>query len=679
MKAPKAKKIEHLHKMHGDTRVDNYYWLNQREDQEVIDYLTDENAYTKQVMADTEPLQKLLFEEMKGRIKEDDQSVPYQYDGYWFYTRYETGKEYPVICRKKGNLDAVEEILIDQNELAKGQDFHALGGLSISTNKNLLAYSEDLLSRRIYTIKVKNLSTGELLSDQIENTTGSIVWANDNETLYYTQKDESLRAYKIYRHTLGTPQSEDICVYHEEDNTFNCSIYKTKSKQYLIIGSYSTLTSDAYLLDADNPNGEFKQFIPREREHEYSITHFKDHFYILTNWDAKNFRLMKTPLDAWGKDHWEEVIAHRPAVMLEDIELFNKYMVLGERSQGLTHLRIMSWDGQTDYYLPFQDPAYVAYTSTNLDIDTEILRYGYTSLTTPNSVFDFNMRTQEQVLLKQQPVLGDFNPDYYQSERVMVTVADGTQVPVSLVYKKELKKDGPQPLLLYGYGSYGHSIDPTFSSIRLSLLDRGFIYAIAHIRGGEEMGRAWYEDGKLLTKMNTFTDFIDCGKYLIEENYTSADHLYGMGGSAGGLLIGAVINIEPSIWNGAIAAVPFVDVVTTMLDETIPLTTGEYDEWGNPNNKEYYDYMKSYSPYDNVVAQKYPNLLVTTGLHDSQVQYWEPAKWVALLRETKTDDNILLLETDMKAGHGGASGRFERLKEIALEYAFLLKLENIDQ
>lgn len=572
--------------------------------------------------------------------------------------------------------------MFNVNDMAKGYDYYSLGGLNVSMDNKLVAFGTDTLSRRKYTIRIKNLETGEIYSEEIKNTTGSSTWANDNKTLFYTKKDpQTLRSYRIYKHILGTDPSEDQLVYEENDDTFNTYVYKSKSRQYIIIGSHSTLTTEYRFLDADRPEEQFQVFQPRELGLEYSISHYGDHFYVVTNKDkATNFKLMKTPVTATSQENWENVIPHRDDYLLEDIDIFKDYLVVSERHNGLNTIRIIAWDGSKDAYIPFGSETYTAYTSINPDFDTDILRYSYNSLTTPTQVVDYNMNTGEKTVLKEQEVLGGkFDKENYTSERIWATAEDGTKIPVSLVYRKGIKKDGSNPLLQYAYGSYGSTIDPYFSTVRLSLLDRGFIYAIAHIRGGEYLGRQWYENGKLFTKKNTFTDFIDVSKYLIYQNYTSSDHLYAMGGSAGGLLMGAVVNMAPQLYNGVIAAVPFVDVVTTMLDDSIPLTTGEYDEWGNPNNKEYYEYMKSYSPYDNVVAQDYPNMLVTTGLHDSQVQYWEPAKWVAKLREFKTDDHVLLLHTNMDAGHGGASGRFESLKEVAEEYAFLLDLEGISE
>jgi oligopeptidase B len=682
LQAPIAKKIEKKLEKHGDVRIDNYFWMNQREDQEVLDYLNAENAYNDQMTAHTKDLQKKLFLEMKGRIKEDDESVPYKLNGYWYITRFEKGYDYPVYSRKKETLEADEEVMFNVNEMAKDFDYYSLGGLNVSPDNTMVAFGTDTVSRRQYTIRIKNLETGEIYDENIENTTGGSTWANDNKTLYYTKKDpQTLRSFRIYKHILGTDPETDELVYEEEDETFNSYVYKSKSREYIIIGSHSTLTTEYRILDANTPDKEFKIFQPRERGLEYSIAHYKDNFYIVTNKDdATNFKLMKTPLAKTEKEHWEDVIPHRKDFLLEDIDIFQKYLVVSERTNGLNKIRIIEWEGNKEYYIPFDNETYTAYTSINPDFDTDLLRYTYNSLTTPTSVVEYNMKTGDKTVLKEQEVLGgNFDKDNYTSERIWATAKDGTSIPVSLVYKKGLQKDQKNPLLQYAYGSYGSTIDPYFSTVRLSLLDRGFIYAIAHIRGGEYLGREWYENGKLFQKKNTFTDFIDVSEFLIQENYTSSNHLYAMGGSAGGLLMGAVVNMAPNLYNGVIAAVPFVDVITTMLDDSIPLTTGEYDEWGNPNEKSYYDYMKSYSPYDNVVKQDYPNMLITTGLHDSQVQYWEPAKWVAKLREYKTDQNVLLLHTNMDAGHGGASGRFEALKEVAEEYAFLLDLEGIKE
>jgi oligopeptidase B len=678
MQVPKAKKIPKELTIHNDTRVDNYYWLNDKENPEVIKYLEEENAYTRQQMISTEKLQEDLFIEIKGRIKEEDETAPYKFNHYWYTTKYIKGGEYPVYIRKKESLEAKEEVMFNVNEMAEGHKFYQLGGISISPDNQLACFSVDTVSRRIYTIQIKNLTTGEIYPDKLQKTTGNIVWANDNKTLYYSVQDpQTLRSSKIFRHILGTPQKEDVLLFEEKDETFSVCVTKTKSQKYIVIASGSTLSDEYRFIPADTPDAEWKIFQERERGLEYSFDHFEDSFYIVTNKDgATNFKLMKTPVDKTPKENWEEIIPHRESVLLEGFELFKKYLVTEERENGLTHIKIKSWDNSVNYELPFEEEVYTVGTSVNRDFDTEILRYRYTSMTTPWSAIDFNMKTREKTIIKEQIVLGDFDKNNYTTQRLWITARDGVKVPMSLVMKKNVRPSQITPLLLYAYGSYGYSMDSTFSSMRLSLLDRGFIYVIAHVRGGEDLGRPWYDNGKMLKKKNTFFDFIDCAKYLIDENFTSSSHLYANGGSAGGLLMGAVANYAPELFHGIVADVPFVDVVTTMLDDSIPLTTGEYDEWGNPNEKKYYDYIKSYSPYDNVERKKYPNMLVTTGLHDSQVQYWEPAKWVAKLREMKTDNNLLLLETNMDAGHGGASGRFESLKEVALEYSFYLLLEN---
>lgn len=675
---PVAEKVPFELEKHGDVRVDNYYWLNNREDQKVIDYLNAENAYYEEMTAHTKAFQEDLFQEMKSRIKEDDESVPYFKNGYYYITRFEKGKDYPIYSRKKGSLDAPEEILFDCNEMAEGHSYFNLGGLNVSPDNNLVAFGVDYVSRRQYTIQVKNLKTGEIYPEKITNTTGGSSWANDNKTLFYTRNNEvTLRSDKIYKHKLGKSPESDQLVYEEKDDTYNTFVYKEKSQKYLLIGSSSTVSDEYRYLDANNPDGEFKILQKRERGLEYGVSYYDGKFYIVTNKDnATNFKLVTCPENKTSKENWTDLIPHREDVLLEGIDIFKNYLVISERSGGLSKLRIRSWDTSTDYYLPFDSETYTAYTTSNVEFDTDVVRFGYQSMTTPASVMDFNMTTQEKTLLKEQEVPGGtFDKNNYVEERIWATAEDGTKIPMSVVYRKGMEKNGKNPVLQYAYGSYGYTIDPYFSTTRLSLLDRGFIFVLAHIRGGQYMGRQWYEDGKMLKKMNTFTDFVDCSKHLIAEKYTSAEHLYAQGGSAGGLLMGVVINIAPELYNGVVSQVPFVDVVTTMLDDSIPLTTGEYDEWGNPNDKEYYDYMLSYSPYDNVKAQAYPNMLVTTGLHDSQVQYWEPAKWVAKLRDMKTDDNLLFMDTNMDAGHGGASGRFESLKETAKVYSFLLDLE----
>ncbi|WP_434035979.1 S9 family peptidase [Formosa sp. 4Alg 33] len=673
--------------VHGDTRIDNYFWMRLSDEQKnattpdaqtqhVIDYLNAENDYLHKVMGHTDSLQTVLFDEIKGRIKKDDESVPVNHNGYSYYSKFKEGNDYPLYCRSKLGTET-EEVMLDGPELSKGLTYFEIGAQAVSPNNTLLAYAVDTISRRQYTVRFKNLGTGDMLDDVLENTDGSAVWANDNKTVFYTTKDpETLRSNKVFKHKLGDTQDLDVLVYEEKDDTFRCAVFKSKSEAFIFIGSFQTLSNEYQYMDANIPDGELKVIQPREKHLEYYVDHYANHFYIRTNKDgAKNFKIVETPIHATTQENWVDVIPHRDDVLLEDFDLFKEYLVITERENGLRKLRIRNWNGN-EHYLPFNDPTYLTYTTSNLDFDTNVLRYNYSSLTTPNSTFEYNMKTKEQVLLKQEEVLdSNFNPNLYASERLFATATDGTKIPISLVYKKGITKSGNNPLLLLGYGSYGISIDANFNSSRLSLLDRGFIYAIAHVRGGQEMGRDWYEDGKLLNKKNTFTDFIDCAEYLVDANYTSPEHLYAEGGSAGGLLMGAIVNMKPNLWHGVVAAVPFVDVVSTMLDETIPLTTFEFDEWGNPKDSIYYDYIKSYSPYDNVEAKSYPNMLITTGYWDSQVQYWEPAKWIAKLRATKTDDNLLIMDCNMDVGHGGASGRFERYKIQALKYAFLLDLE----
>lgn len=677
MNIPKAKKINKKLIAHGEVRIDPYYWLNERENPEVIKYLEEENAYCDFVMKDTEQLQKELFEEMKTRYKENDESLPYFFNEYWYVTRYKKGDEYPVFTRKYRSQENEEELLLDVNILAKGHNFYDVGGVSIAPNNELMAYSEDLTGGRIYTIYVQSVKTGEKFAEKLENTTGGIVWANDNQHFFYTRKNESLRAYQIFRHRLGTGQEEDVLVFHEEDEIFDVSVFKTKSLKYIFIASSSTTSDEYRFIPADNVFAEWQVIQPREKDLEYAVEHYEDSFYILTNeGGAKNFKLMKTPVVQPQKEYWKELVPYCEEVLLEGFEIFKDYLVLEERKMGLLHLKIYDYQNKISWYLSFEDPTYTVYIGMNMEFDTEVLRFGYTSLTTPSSTYEYNMKEKTTRLLKQQEVLGGkFLSKNYVSERVWASSRDGeNKIPISLVYHKNTLKNAETPLLLYGYGSYGCTVDASFSSTRLSLLDRGFVYAIAHVRGGEYLGRDWYEGGKMLQKKNTFFDFIDAAQFLVKENYTSKKRLYAMGGSAGGLLMGVVMNEEPQLFHGIVAQVPFVDVVTTMLDESIPLTTGEYDEWGNPNDKKYYDYMKSYSPYDNVEVKSYPNVLITTGLYDSQVQYWEPAKWVAKLRDLKVDDNVLIFKTDMTSGHSGVSGRFQGLREDALEYAFLLKI-----
>ena len=667
---------------HNHTRIDNYYWLNEPESPDVIAYLNAENDYLDKIMSPLKPLQEKLFEEMKGRIKEQDESVPVKNGEYFYYVKYVEGGEYPIYCRKKESLEVDEEILLDGNEMGKGKKYFSIGGYEITDNDEIIAYGVDTISRRNYTVRFKNLKTGEIYKDQIKNTEGgSFAWAADNKTFFYILRDQkTLLGYQVWRHILGTDVKTDVLVYEEKDNQYYMGLCRMKSKKYIAIASdHNGIASEYQLLDAENLTGNFNTFLPRERGHEYEIEHFEDKFYIKTNSDnAFNFKLMQVnEHETSDKSKWQTVIEHRPEVYLEEIEIFKNHLVVQEKNQGLSQLRIINHTTKLEHYLNFGEPAYDANIGSNPSFDTNILRYSYTSLTTPKSTFDYDMHAQTTELKKQQTVLGGFDKENYVSERVFVTVRDGAKVPVSIVYQKDTKLDGTAPLLQYSYGSYGYSTDATFVSSRLSLLDRGFVYAIAHIRGGQEMGREWYENGKMFKKMNTFNDFIDCSDFLVKNKYCSPEKLFALGGSAGGLLMGVIINHRPDLYCGVVAAVPFVDVVTTMLDETIPLTTGEFEEWGNPKNKDSYEYMLSYSPYDNVEAKDYPNLLVTTGLHDSQVQYFEPAKWVAKLRTLKTDNNLLVMHTNMEAGHGGASGRFESLKEVAMEYAFIIDLAGI--
>lgn len=678
MKAPVAKKILHISESHGTVRTDDYFWMKDRKDPEVLAYLRAENEYTNTILSDVEHLKEKLYHEMVARIKQTDISVPYKIRGYFYYTRYEEGKEYPLHCRKKDVPDALEEFLIDVNELAEGQSFCDVSGIAVSVDNNLIAYGLDIVGRRLYTIYIKDLCTGKVYPETLENTTGIAVWANDNLTLFYTGKNTgTLREEVIMKHLLNTSETSDAQIFFEADETFITSISKTKSEKYLMIASSNSISNEYQFLDANNPDSPFTLIQKRERNLEYEADHFGDKFYIRTNWGAVNFRLMETPVVRPDKENWKEVIPYQPDVLLDDFEIFSRHLVIAERKNASNHLRVIHWESKEDHYISFDEKVYAAGIDFNPDFNSEMLRFHYSSLTTPLSVYEYDMNSRKRTLLKRKEVLGNFEPENYTSERLFATAQDGNLIPLSIVYRKGTSTNGQNPLLLYGYGSYGLSIDPQFSLSRLSLLDRGFIFAIAHIRGGEEMGRHWYENGKLLKKKNTFTDFIACAEYLIQKQYTNSKKLYAMGGSAGGLLMGAVVNMRSDLFHGIIADVPFVDVINTMLDETIPLTTGEYEEWGNPANPDYYNYMMSYSPYDNVVVRDYPNMLVETGLHDSQVQYWEPAKWVAKLRVAKTDNNLLLLHTNMTAGHGGSSGRFEQYKDIAREFAFLLKLEGI--
>jgi oligopeptidase B len=703
IKIPNASKKPHSMTIHGDTRVDNYYWMRLTDKQkstkqyddhtkEVVDYIDAENKYTENKLSHTTKFQNDLFDEIVGRIKKEDESVPYLDNGYYYYSRNEKNKEYAIYCRKKDSLNNSEEVLLDENELAEGHDYYGLGGMTISPDNQWIAFGVDTVSRRIYEIYFKNLETGNVLKTTIPNTTGHVAWCNDNQTIFYTSKNEiSLLSEKIWRHKVGTNSLKDELVYHERDETFYNGVYRSKSGEFIIIYNNSTLVSDYQILSANNPDGNFKNFTSRGTEHEYAIDHYQDKFFIITNWEAKNNRLMETSDNATEMKNWKEVLSHRNDIHLLGMEIFKYHLVLNERKDGLRGLRIIHQRSGKDDYIDFGEATFTTRISVNEEFNTNILRYSYTSMVTPRSIYDYNMDNGKLTLMKQDEVVGGYDKDNYHAERRYAIAQDGKQVPISLVYRKNLKKeptfrdgdssipDNPQNLLLYAYGSYGSTRDPYFSSTRLSLLDRGFIYAIAHVRGSQIYGRQSYDDGKMLNKKNTFTDFIVAGKYLIKEGITDNEHLFAEGGSAGGLLIGAVVNMAPELWKGAIAAVPFVDVVTTMLDASIPLTSNEWDEWGNPEEKKYYDYMLSYSPYDQVIDQVHPNMLVTSGFFDSQVQYWEPLKWMAKLRDNWQGENVLYLHMNMDAGHGGKSGRFRRYREVALEYAFLFDLIGIKE
>ena len=681
---PRAQKIDHFMSIHGDKRNDEYYWLRDdtRQNKAVLDYLNAENEFTAGQLSHTTELQEQLFEEMTARLEPNVESIPVFDNGYWYWSKYEEGKDYPIYIRQKGSLEAPQEVLLDENKRAEGHEFYSLASMKISTNDQLMAIAEDIISRRQYKIRIMNLDTGKFYPEVIENTSGQIVWANDNKTLFYVRKHPTtLLPYQVFRHELGTSPDQDQLIYEEKDTTFYTGIFKTRSDNLIGIGVSSTMSSEYRFVSADKPSDAFDVFLPREADHSYSVDHIGDYFYVKSDYEALNERIWQVADDKVGtKDHWQELVGHRDDTLIQSFELFNDYMVVNERLNGVEKLRIRNYAGELLDEVGFNDAAYDVWFSNNPDPDSRVFRYGYSSMNTPDSVYEYHVDEKVSELKKQDKVIGDFNPDQYKSERIMVDARDGKKIPVSIVYRKDrFKKDGTNALLNYAYGSYGSTVDPYFSISRLSLLDRGMVYAISHIRGSKMLGRAWYEDGKKLTKMNTFTDFNDATKALVKRGYGNSKKVYAVGGSAGGLLMGSVINMEPELYHGVIAAVPFVDVVTTMLDESIPLTTGEFDEWGNPKDKAYYDYMLAYSPYDQVKAQNYPHLLVTTGLHDSQVQYWEPAKWVAKLRDMKTDNNRLLLDTDMEVGHGGKSGRYKSYLDRAKQYAFLLDLANAEE
>ncbi|PMB18134.1 S9 family peptidase [Fischerella thermalis] len=669
---PVAEKRPQVLELHGDKRIDNYFWMRDHQDPKTIAYLEAENAYTQAMMQHTEALQQQLYEEMLSRIKETDLSVPYRKDEYYYYSRTEEGKAYPIYCRQKGSLDAPEEVLLDQNELAQGHDFFSIGVLQVSPNHQILAYSVDTIGSERYTLFFLDLNTRQLYPESISDTYFSLAWANDNQTVFYTKLDDANRPFQLFRHTLATDVNEDILIYHEPDDSYYLTVGKTRSQAYILLSLGSKITSEVHYLDANNPTGKFQLFHPRSTGVEYDIDHHNDYFYIVTNEQAINFKLMKTPVNSPSKENWQTVIPHREDVMLSGISLFANHLVIYERKDGLPIGRVQNLKTGEEHNITFPEPTYSFFEGSNPEFDTTTLRIHYTSLITPPSVFDYDMETNERELKKETEVLGGYDRTQYNSEKLMAPAPDGTQIPISIVYKKGIKKDGKNPLYLTGYGAYGANYPASFSSTRLSLLDRGIVFAIAHVRGGGEMGRKWYEDGKFLHKKNTFTDFIACAEYLISEGWTTSNALAISGGSAGGLLMGAVVNMRPDLFKVVVADVPFVDVVTTILDTSLPLSAMEWEEWGNPNDKVYYDYMKSYSPYDNVEAKDYPDMLITAGLNDARVKYWEPAKWTAKLRELKTDDNILLLKTNMGAGHSGASGRYESLKELAFEYAFVL-------
>jgi oligopeptidase B len=667
---------------HG-VRTDPYYWLrdDERANPEVLAYLTAENAYREQSLGAGKPFENALYQEIVGRLKQDDASVPYRMRGYWYNTRFEPGKEHPIFARREGSLDAPEEILLDANALAVGHDYYRIGALEVSPDSAWLAFCEDTVGRRQYTLRFKNLRTGEILEAAISDVESDLAWANDNQTILYVEKDpETLLGLYVKKHVLGEDPRRDTLAFEQTDKSFYTGVSKSKSERFIFIHMESTVSSEWQYAHADDPALQFKTFLPHERDHEYQLEHLGDAFIIRTNWQARNFRLMRVPIGQEGnRGGWQDVVAHRDDTFIEDFDVFNGFLAVSVRSGGLAKISIASMRGEPEFFIASDEAAYTTSLSANPELDTELVRYAYSSLTTPTTVYDYNVRTREQILLKRDPVVGSFDPANYGTEFLFAAARDGSRIPVSLVYRKDFVRDGSAPLLQYAYGAYGLSTDPSFSSARLSLIDRGFVYAIAHVRGGQEMGRHWYDNGRLLHKKHSFTDFVDVTRHLVAERYAAKDKVFAMGGSAGGLLMGAVANLSPGDYRGIVAQVPFVDVVTTMLDDSIPLTTNEYDEWGNPKERKDYEYMLSYSPYDNVRAQQYPAMFVTTGLWDSQVQYYEPAKWIAKLRALKTGQNPVFLHVDMEAGHGGKSGRFQRYREIAMEYAFVLQLAGIGQ
>lgn len=669
---PIARRIPHQTTMHDTVLNDDYFWLRERSNPEVLAYIQAENEYAARMMQSTEALQERLYAELRGRIKETDEAVPIWRDGYYYGTRTEAGQQYPIYYRKQGSLDAPEEVLLDQNGLAAGHSYCRIGAYRVSPDHRRLAYSVDTSGSEAYTLYIKDLETGELLADQVPNVYYGVEWAEDNQHIFYNVIDAATRPYKLFRHTVGADPRDDVLVFHEPDDAFFLWIAKTNSRRFLLLTLHSTTTSEVHYVEAARPTDDFRVINPREHEVEYEVEHHADRFLIVTNLEAKNFRLVQAPVATPTKEHWRDLIPHRPEVKLDGVEPFRDFLAIYERSGGLQRIGIVDPDGGNPQEVAFPEPVYAYKPGPNEEFTSDLLRFGYSSLVTPNSVIDYNMRTGDWDVKKQDEIPSGYDPSQYGSERLMATAADGTRVPISLVYRQDITRDGSNPMLLYAYGSYGLSSDPTFSANRLSLIDRGFIYAIAHIRGGSELGREWYEAGKLQTKKNTFTDFITCAEHLIASGYTSSERLAILGGSAGGLLMGAVVNMRPDLFKAAVAKVPFMDVINTMSDPSLPLTVIEYEQWGNPNEKAAFDYMRSYSPYNNIEAKDYPHLLLTAGLNDPRVSYWEPAKWVAKLRTLKTDDNLLLLKTNTDAGHGGASGRYDNLKEVAFDYAFLL-------
>ena len=670
---PRAKQIDHHLEKHGDVRNDKYFWLKDREKPEVIQYLTEENAYTNRALAPVRDLEQTIFEEMKRRTKEDEASVPYKKGDYYYYSRFEKDQQYPIYARKKESLTANEDIFLNVNDLARGKSYCQVGAIAISPNQEIIAYTVDFTGRRFYDVYFKNLKTGKTESYTIDKTAGGIVWAADNQTLFYSQQNaDTLRSDKIFRYDLKTNKSD--LVYFEKDDTFSVSISESLTKKYIYITSGSTLSTEVRYLPSDKPFDTFKIFLTREKEHEYSVTDGDDAFYIVTNKHAKNYKIMKTDFQHTDIKHWKNVIPHSETNYIADLTVFKNYIAVSERREGLQQIRILSKDLKTDFHIPFKDKSYVAELGTNREYNSDILRYDYESMRQPETTYDYNMATQTQELKKSKEV-PTYNPELYVTDRIFVTARDGARVPVSILMKKDTPKNGSAPMLIYGYGSYGLNMDANYSQSIFSLIDRGYVFAIAHVRGGSEMGRDWFDNGRVLNKKNSFNDFIDCTEALIQQGFASPQRVFAMGGSAGGLLMGAITNMRPDLYKGIVAQVAFVDVITTMLDDTIPLTTGEYDQWGNPNEKKYYDYIKSYSPYDNVGSKAYPHMLIATGLHDSQVQYWEPAKWAAKIRELKNNNALILLKTNMAAGHGGASGRYERMKETATDYAFILMVD----